>query len=145
MNPEQAYADLPRRIRDASVLSSCASVLGWDERTYMPRAGAGHRGEQMALLARLSHEMVTDPKIGELLTAVDGSSVVSDPESGAAANFREGRRSFDRATKLPKELVEELARVTTQAQGVWQETKQRSDFSLFRPWLEKIIALKRKE
>jgi carboxypeptidase Taq len=145
MNADQAYNNLLRRIRDASVLSSCASVLGWDERTYMPRAGAGHRGEQMALLARLCHEMVTDPKIGELLSAVEGSLVVSDPESGAAANAREIRRSYDRATKLPKELVEELARVTTQAQGVWQEAKQRNDFSLFRPWLEKIIALKRQE
>ena len=38
----------------------------------MPRAGAAHRGEQMALLARLGHEMVTAPQIGELLAAVEG-------------------------------------------------------------------------
>src|SRR4051794_1032753 len=143
--PDQAYTELLRRVRDASVLGSCASVLGWDERTYMPRAGSGHRGEQMAILARLSHEMMTDPKLGELLGTLESSSLVRDPESGVAANVREIRRTYDRATKLPKELVEELARVTSQAQGVWQEAKQRSDFALFRPWLEKIVALKRQE
>jgi carboxypeptidase Taq len=99
----------------------------------------------MALLARLAHEMVTDPQIGELLATVEQSPLVADVESDAAANVREIRRTHDRATKLPTELVEELARVTTQAQGAWQEAKQRSDFALFRPWLEKIVALKRQE
>src|SRR5262245_64010516 len=138
LTSDQAYAELIRRVREASLLGSCAALLGWDERTYMPRAGSAHRGEQMALLARLGHEMLTDPRIGELLSAVEGSPLVADRESDAAANAREIRRTFDRATKLPKELVEELARVTTQAQGAWQEAKQRSDFALFRPWLERI-------
>jgi carboxypeptidase Taq len=145
MTPEVAYADLIRRVRDAGLLASCAGVLGWDERTYMPRAGAGHRGEQMALLARLAHEMLTDPRIGELLAAVESSKLIQDAESDAAANVREVRRTFDRATKLPKELVEELARITTQAQGVWQEARQTSKFGPFLPWLEKIVALKRQE
>src|SRR5687767_10244478 len=140
---DQAYTELLRRVHEASLLGSCAALLGWDERTYLPRAGAAHRGEQVALLARLGHEMLTDPRIGELLSAVEGSSRVADPDSEAAANVREIRRTFDRATKLPKELVEEIARVTTQAQGVWQEARQHSDFARFRPWLEKIVALKR--
>ena len=45
-----------------------------------------------------------------------------------AANVREIRRGYNRATKLPKELVEELARVTSQAQGVWQEAKTKNEF-----------------
>src|SRR3954468_10255054 len=145
MTPESAYADLIRRVRDAGVLASCAGLLGWDERTYMPRAGAAHRGEQMALLARLGHEMLTDPRVGERRAAVEGGPLVADPEADAAANVREIRRNYDRATKLPKELVEEIARTTSQAQGVWQEARQASDFGRFQPWLEKIVKLKREE
>src|SRR3954471_11164635 len=145
MTPESAYADLIRRVRDAGILASCAGLLGWDERTYLPRAGAAHRGEQMALLARLGHEMLTDLRVGELLSTVEGSPVVAHPAPDAAANVREIRRNYDRATKLPKELVEELARVTTQAQGVWTEARQASDFARFRPFLEKIVALKQQE
>src|SRR5262249_35034699 len=44
-----------------------------------------------------------------------------------------------------KELVEELARTTTRAQQVWQEARQANDFAAFRPWLEKIVRLKRQE
>src|SRR5437016_2114515 len=54
-------------------------------------------------------------------------------------------RTYERAVKLPKELVEELARVTTRAQQAWQEARQASDFKAFQPWLEKIVLLKRQE
>jgi carboxypeptidase Taq len=145
MTPEAAYADLIRRTKEAAVLSSCGAVLGWDERTYMPHDGSTFRGDQMALLARLTHEMTTDPKVGECLAAVEGSSLVANAESAAAINVREIRRTYDRAVKLPKELVEEIARVTTQAQQVWQEARAKNDFPAFQPWLERIVKLKRQE
>lgn len=145
MTPADAYAELIRRSKELGVLNSCAAMLGWDQQTYMPPNAAAFRGEQMALLASLSHQRFTDPKIGELLAAVEGSDLVKDPESPEAANARELRRAYDRATKIPQSLVEELARVTTQAQQAWQEARARSDFPTFRPWLERVVALKRQE
>src|SRR5262249_30263262 len=106
---------------------------------------SANRAEQMALLARLGHAQLTDPGVGDCLAAIDGSPLVRDPESDAAANTREIRRAYDRAVKLPPELVEEIARVTSRAQQVWQEARQANDFAAFRPWLEKIVALKRRE
>jgi len=143
--PDQAYAELIRRVKEARLLESCASVLGWDERTYMPREGSAHRAEQIALLARMTHEMLTAPEIGELLGAVEQSSLSRDPESAPAVNVREIRRAYDRAVKLPKTLVEEIARTTTRAQPVWQEARKHNDFARFQPWLEKIVELKRQE
>jgi carboxypeptidase Taq len=145
MDASTAYSELLRHSREGHTLSSCAGVLGWDERTYMPRRGAAHRGEQMALLARLTHEMATAPVVGELLAAVEGSPLTRDPDSESAANVREIRRAYDRAVKLPKALVEELARVTSQAQQVWQQARQDKRYADFEPWLAKILALKREE
>src|SRR5262245_45769844 len=139
----EAYGELLRRTREASVLASCGSLLGWDESTYMPRQGSAFRGEQMGLLARLGHEMATAPVIGELLAEVEGSDLVRDPESDAAVNVREIRRAYDRAVKLPAALVEELARVTTRAQQVWRDARKAGDFALFRPHLEAIVRLLR--
>ena len=116
MDARQSYSELLRRVRETALLQSCAGVLAWDERTCMPRQGAAHRGAQMGLLARLAHEMATSPAVGERLAAVEASDLVKDPESDAAANVREIRRTYDRATKLPADLVEELAKVTSQAQ-----------------------------
>jgi carboxypeptidase Taq len=143
--PEEAYHELVRRTHEAAVLSSCGSLLSWDESTYMPRHGSAHRGEQMGLLARLGHEMVTAPVVGELLTEVERSALVRDPESDAAANVREMRRNYDRAVKVPARLVEELARVSTTAQAVWREARKGNDFALFRPHLETLVKLLREK
>lgn len=145
MTAAESYSELLRRSKELGVLNSCAAVLGWDHQTYMPTKGAGLRGEQMALLASLSHQKFTDPKIGELLAAVEASDLAADPESDAGANVREWRRGYDRATKIPQALVEELARVTTQAQQVWEQAKKKNDYASFRPLLEQVVKLKREE
>src|SRR5262245_23630541 len=96
---EQAYAELISRSKECALLGSCAGVLGWDERTYLPKEGGNLRAEQLALVARMVHEMATSPEIGELLGEVEGSSLVSDATSDAGANVRELRRAYDRAVK----------------------------------------------
>jgi len=142
---KDAYAELIRRVKEASLLRSCADVLGWDEQTYMPLAGSALRGEQMALLARMTHEMATSPIIGDLLAQLESSEVVRTADSVEAANIREIRRGYDRAVKMPKALVEELARVGIAAQQAWRQARKESNFAGFQPWLEKMVALKREE
>jgi carboxypeptidase Taq len=142
---QAAYEELMRQTREEALLASCLELLGWDELTYLPRAGAPHRGEQMALLTGLGHDRATDPRLADLLAAVEGSDLVADPYSPEAANVREIRRAYERQRRLPRPLVEELARVTTRAQHEWETARREADFRLFRPWLEKVVTLKRQE
>jgi len=145
MTPDQAYLELVRLSRDETVLSSCLDVLEWDEEVNMPRGGVEHRAEQMALLAGLVHDRETDPRYDELLSAVEGSSLVSDPEGDHAVNVRELRRGYDRERRMPRRLVEESARVTALASQAWSEARKRDDFKAFAPWLDRIFALAREE
>ena len=62
-----------------------------------------------------------------------------------AANVREWRREYDRATKLPARLVEDLAKTTSLARETWAKARGESDFSAFAPWLEKILGLVREQ
>src|SRR5687768_16363744 len=119
MQAQAAYDELIRRKREEAVLASCVELLGWDELTCMPHKGARHRGEQMAFLAGLQHRRSTDPHLGELLAALDGSDLTADPDAPAAVNVRDVRRVYERAARLPCRLVDELARVTTLSQQEW--------------------------
>ena len=145
MTARDAYDALVNRSRERALLASCSALLSWDEQTYLPRGGASYRGDQMALLAGLHHERGTDPSLADLLGAVEGSDLLAKSDSPEAANVRQWRRTFDRVRRLPRTLVEELARVTTLAQGVWVEARSENDFEAFRPSLETIVALKRQE
>lgn len=109
----------------------------------MPRGGVKHRGDQMALLAGLAHDRATDPRLGELLSSVEASSLVSDPESPESVNVRELRRDFDREIRLPRELVAEMARVSALSSQAWSEARDNDDFASFAPWLDRTFELAR--
>ncbi|HZZ81490.1 MAG TPA: carboxypeptidase M32 [Gemmataceae bacterium] len=140
-----AYRELIDRFKECKLLESIGAIAGWDQHTYMPPKGAGHRAEQMGYLAKLGHEKLTNPRLGELLGVCESSAMVKDAESNEAVNVREIRRTYDRAVKMPPKLVEEIARTVSQAQNVWAQARKNSDFPSFAPWLDKIVALKREE
>jgi carboxypeptidase Taq len=142
----KSYQNLITELREIALLGSVQAVLGWDERTHLPPKGSTHRANQTALLAKLTHERFTLPRVGELIAAVEGSTELeAEPHSDVAVNVRETRRAYDRATKLPTALVEELRRTAVLGEHAWAEARKTSDFALFKPWLEKTLDLKRQE
>jgi carboxypeptidase Taq len=148
MDAKLLYDELISELKRTALLASCTSVLSWDEQTYMPPAGAEHRANQSSLIAGMVHERATAPRIGELLSELESSGAARETDgdvSPMAGNLREARRSYDRATKLPRRLVEELSRVTCLAQQAWVEARKQRSFPQFRPWLEQVVSLKREE
>ncbi|HBI46264.1 MAG TPA: carboxypeptidase M32 [Planctomycetales bacterium] len=145
MKSQAAYDELVRLAQQRALLGSCTALLAWDEETYMPRGGAALRADQLAYLAGLEHEKATNARISDLLAEVDNTDLVSDPLSDAAVNVREWRRLYARLTRLPQPLIEEIARVTSLAQQEWAAARQAADFARFLPWLDRVVALKRRE
>jgi carboxypeptidase Taq len=134
-----------QRVREETALASIEALLEWDEETRMPAGAVKGRSEQLALVAGLLHERGTDPRIGELLDELEGSPLLEDPMSPAAVNVRELRRDYERFVRLPRRLVEDLARTTAVAQRAWSSARETADFGRFRPHLERIVELKRAE
>ncbi len=139
------YAALCKHLYETATLSAVNQLLNWDQETYMPPAAAANRAEQQAMLAALVHERKTSPRLGELLAACEADPSLTRAGSETAANLREVRRDYDLATRLPADLVAELARTGSQAQEAWKHAREKSDFSAFAPWLEKMMALTRRK
>ncbi len=138
------YTELCSLLKKAATLGSVSAFISWDQETYMPPSGANARAEQSSLMAELVHARTTDPRVGELLENCErDKSLLGDAR--AAANLREMRRDYDQATKLPSQLVSELAEVGSKAQHVWKDARAKNDFAMFRPWLEKMVALSRRK
>lgn len=143
---QAAYDELVGNIRETALLQSISGLLSWDQETMMPRGGEGLRARQMALLAGLVHERGTSDRVGELLGTLEASSwLKGDAPPHARANVAEVRRVYDRARKIPRELVVEIAGTIPTAQGAWAAARQANDFASFRPHLEKMVKLKREE
>ena len=131
--------------RETALLESASELLQWDERTLMPKAAGEYRAEQTAFLSGLIHRRRTDERFGDWLEQLAGSDLATDPHSDAGATIGQLRRDFQKQTKLPPLLVEELTRSAVRGQQAWVEARERDDFALFQPWLEKIVQLKRQQ
>ncbi len=142
MNHATTYRQLIDAYCECKLVESIGAIASWDQHTYMPPKGAGHRSEQMGFLAKLGHEKLASPRLGEWLTALEAGPI---PDATEAVNVREIRRVYDRAVKMPGKLVEEIAKTVSQAQNFWAEARKKNDFPAFAPWLEKIVKLKREE
>jgi len=137
-----AYDDLCALARERALLTTSAAVLGYDQETILPPAAVAYRARQLAYLSGRIHELATSDRWRAALETAEDESP-AEPE--AAANLRELRHDFDRATRLPVELVEEDAEATSLAKAAWTEARRHSDFARFAPHLRRLLELARRK
>jgi len=139
-----SYKKLLKKVKDILVLDSATSVIHWDMETMMPPRAINLRSQQLALLSRIEHKMSTNPEIGKLLEKIikhpeyDGLNVVQK------RNVYLIKKNYDEQTKLPEDLVAEIAKQSAITVDIWKKAKATKDFSMFKPELEKLVDLKKK-
>lgn len=140
-NSGDRYERFTAAAKELADIAHAESLLHWDQETCMPRRGSEARARSLGTLAGLAHEKLTAPDFVELVQALDAAG----PTGDEGVNVRELKRDQDRAVRIPKELVVELSRTESLAHDAWVEAREKSEFGLFRPWLERIVDLKRRE
>ena len=106
----------------------------------MPPGGGAARGDQLAVLAGLSHSLLVGPGVGEELAEAEAAR---ETDAWRAANLRLMRHAYTRATAMPPDLVEAQARANSACEKVWREARRKSDFAMVRPHLEEVVRLTR--
>lgn len=152
MNTLKTVDALTTRLLEIQRINSAASLLSWDQETYMPAGGGEARAEQISTLQGIAHQKFVSPEVEQLLTTW------VDPETGEIRDtpgegwdepsrslLREVWRDYRRAKKLPSDFVIKLSRECSLAQQVWVEAKENQAFSQFLPNLRTVLSLKREE
>ena len=116
-------------------------MLGWDASAMMPPGGGAARGDQLAVLAGLSHGLLTEPATADDLSEAEAGG--PDPDAWHAANLRLMRHAHTRATALPSDLVEARARADSACEKVWRTARAAADFALVEAPLAEVVRLTR--
>ncbi len=135
-----AYTRLKQSFSRIAALDEAAAMLGWDAAAMMPAGGAEARGEQMATLAGLSHEMLVSNAIADDLAAV---AALDDAWDGA--NLALMRDAHVRATAIPRDLVEASSRANSVCETIWRQARPASDFPMVRDALAEVVRLTREK
>jgi carboxypeptidase Taq len=95
----------------------------------------------LAWLSGHAHRRFIAGQVGQWISQCEEHGF--PPDSDPSGNLREWRRQYDRATKISARLVEKFERVRAHAREAWRQARQQSKFSLFKPHLDKVLALTR--
>jgi carboxypeptidase Taq len=140
---EDLLRELRRRLLEINDLAAAASLLNWDQATYMPVGGAGARARQNATLHRLAHEQLIEPALGKLLDALQSYADALASDSDEAALIRVARRDFEKAIRVPAEYVGRANALAAASYDAWTRARPANDFRGMLPFLEKTIELSR--
>lgn len=134
-----AMKELWEYFNEIMQLNYIKALLGWDQQVCMPKGSIKGRAEQNALMGKLIHKRIKSDKTNELIKNAEKQDNLNDID---LAMIREAKREYDHAVKIPDELVVEIAKTASLGQIEWEKAREKSDFSIFKPYLEKIIKLR---
>jgi len=136
-----SYTELEAIFRQWSALRAGGSILHWDSATMMPANSGAARGEQLTAIAEVSHDIITQPKLGDLFAKAE-----SDKQSlndWQQANLREMKRAWQHETAVPADLVSAMTKTCHESELFWRTARKENNFKAFIPYQEKVLALVR--
>ncbi|OQP31011.1 carboxypeptidase M32 [Pantoea latae] len=136
-----AYQQLSATFQRLSRFGHLMAVAGWDMQTMMPAGGSQARGEALAEMGVLRHEILTDARVGELIKAAEQADL-NDVER---ANLREMQRAWQQASLLPASLVEAKSLAGSRCEHAWREQRPANDWQGFAANLKEVVRLSREE
>ncbi len=132
---------ITKQQKELSTLSGIGALLGWDQMTYMPKAGARERSEQSALLSQLAHKRVVDDTFWHHIQQLMKKDTFSKLKNHDQIIVKRLHNDVEKARKIPSDFVVRMAKTTTLAYQAWEKAREKQRFTVFSPHLEKIVAL----
>ncbi|MCW3114129.1 MAG: carboxypeptidase [Segetibacter sp.] len=132
------YKSTMQKIADVKY---AAAVLQWDQETYLPSKGADFRGQQLATLSEIAHEMFTGEKVGNLLQDLLSADLRGDQKRNVELTWED----YTRLKKLSPDFVRKMSEAVSASFHAWMEARKQNQFTIFEEKLSPLVALKRQE
>lgn len=138
---KNAYESLTEHYAKIGDLRHISAITSWDEAAVMPAGGGKARGDAMATLSVVIHELVVDSQVGDWIDACSNL----DLDDWQVANLREIRREYEQTTCLPSEFVHRQSVATSACEQAWRTLRAENDWQALLPSLEKVVDCAREE
>jgi len=136
MDSQKVEKEFLDYVKKMTAYQEAVSVLYWDLRTGAPKEGVEQRSEVIGVLSTEIFKMSTSAEMDTYITQLSNAVEVSEVVKKTIA---ECKKAYDRNKKIPAEEYREYVILQSKAENVWEEAKANSDFSLFQPYLERLV------
>ncbi|MBE6050769.1 MAG: carboxypeptidase M32 [Clostridium sp.] len=134
--------EVKKYISNIESLGHAISLLYWDMSVYMPKEGIETRSNTTTYLAGEQFKLTTSDKVKEFIEYFN--PVMDELEVQDRAMIKALKKNSEEISKIPEEEYKEYAKLTALSYSAWEDAKNKSDFSIFEPYLEKVVSFKKK-
>ncbi len=113
--------------------------LQWDMQTQTPQKGYDNKVEVMTYFSSEAFKMQTAEEYGQMLNALSEAEALEQLDEGMRVTVTRRKKSFEEDKRIPHDFYEEMVRANAHSEKAWEEAKEKGDFSIFAPHLQKMI------
>ena len=142
MELKTAIEKLEELEKASFALNHAMAILYVDGDTVAPKNSWKGRGESLGYLSGLQYRQLVNAETGEALqTVLDRKDDVDEKTFRKA---KEAKEAYDNMHIVPMDEYVAYQQLLNEASTVWHDAKEQSDYALFAPYLEKLIAYQRR-
>ena len=138
---EKDFFDYNKKI---SAYNEALALIYWDLRTGAPKQGINQRAEVIGVLSSEVYDLSVSETMAAYLATLsskEAQPVISDITKKLV---EECTKEYDHKRKIPSGEYKEYVILLSQAESIWEEAREKADFELYRPYLEKIVAMNKR-
>ena len=138
----QAMEQLRKMSKTYQAYVHAQGVMELDAATAAPKGSWEGRGVTAGVLSEVMYDLIADPKNGELVAYLKEHMDELDEMQAREVEVLE--KNHQRMNRIPANEYIDYNVLLNDAQAAWEKAKNGNDFSVFQPYLEKIVAYNKK-
>lgn len=142
VNDYKTFVELKRKIAD---INNIIALMNWDLETYIPEKWIEFRSQQIQTLSWISYDLSTSKELYSVLKDLLRKEEFEKLNEDEQKNVLLSMEDYERTVKYPKDFVIEFSKLQSESFSAWHKAKETDDFSIFKPFLEKLIEMKKQE
>lgn len=116
------------------------TLAHWDLRTKIPKKGVETRSQAIGVLSSKVHQLQTSDQMKHFIDELKHAAT----DEMTKKNVEECQRVYNRNVKIPEAEYKEYVILQGKSESAWQEAREKADFNLFEPYLEKLVSYNKK-
>ncbi len=138
----QALEQLHKLGKTYMAYTHAMGVMELDEATSAPSGSGEGRGITVGILSEVIYNLIADPQNGELIIYLKENAGQLNEMQLREVEVLEKR--YQQMNRIPAQEYIAFNVLKNAAQASWEKAKVNNDFSIFRPYLEKIVEYQKK-
>jgi carboxypeptidase Taq len=135
LTPQQVEKKFLDFVKKMSAYNEALGLIFWDLRTGAPKEGMDQRSEVIGVLSSEVFRMSTSEEMAAYIATLSKNELSETTRK----ILEECKKEYERNKKIPAEEYKEYVILQSKAETAWEEAKEKSDFEMFRPYLEKLV------